>query len=230
MGETDVYVISMDMFENFWADFMYGKPAARSEEQRPALKARYMEPHRGYHNLRHLSELFVLYDDYKTLLKSPKAVLAAIFYHDAIYDPAAKDNEEQSAELARKDLTAMGFEPEFVDRVAQLILYTKTHDCPATDNDAKLFLDMDMAILGAKPDRYASYIKGVRQEYAMYDDKSFYAARLQRFLLPTSEKSHLFHTPVFERRFGAKARLNLRGEIASIRAFLASSSVPKNNP
>ena len=221
MGETKIYVISMDMFDTYWPKFASGLTSAKTAEQGAGLKARYREPHRGYHNTFHLADLFSLYDDCISFLKNPQAVLAAIFYHDAIYDPAAKDNEEQSAALARKDLAAMAFPPAFIDRVAELILYTKSHDCPPGDNDAALFLDMDMAILGANPARYAQYIKGVRQEYAIYDDKAFYAGRLNLFLLPTAQKPRLFHTPLFEKRFGAKARTNMRGEIAAIRKTLA---------
>ncbi len=40
---------------------------------------------------------------------------AAVWFHDAIYDPTRQDNEAESARLARARLTADGVDPAVVE-------------------------------------------------------------------------------------------------------------------
>ena len=58
------------------------------------LEEKYAEPHRHYHNLNHIGFLLRKFDE--TGEKSEEIEMA-IWYHDAIYDPKAGDNEAQSA-------------------------------------------------------------------------------------------------------------------------------------
>ena len=86
----------------------------------------------------------------------PEAVEAAIWFHDAIYDSKAKDNEAQSAALAEKKLAGRA-DPDRLRRILAMIIATATHELPRFDDahsirDAALFLDMDLSILGAAPD------------------------------------------------------------------------------
>lgn len=57
---------------------------------------------RHYHNLAHIEAMLALAGEYRKLLGDPEAVEAAIWFHDAVYDSRAKDNEAQSAALAEK--------------------------------------------------------------------------------------------------------------------------------
>ena len=63
------------------------------------LIATYSEKQRAYHTLQHLYECLVLLDLIRADLKDAHAVELAIWFHDAVYDPQAKDNELKSAEL-----------------------------------------------------------------------------------------------------------------------------------
>lgn len=78
---------------------------------------------------------------------------AAIWFHDAIYDPRAKDNEEQSAALAETALTTAGIAPEIISQVRSLILITK-HTSPPRQPDEILLVDIDLAIIGQARERY----------------------------------------------------------------------------
>ena len=54
-------------------------------------------------------------------LQSPAQVLMAAFFHDAIYDPRATDNEAQNADLAADFLMETEIEEAFVVFVRDLI-------------------------------------------------------------------------------------------------------------
>ena len=49
-----------------------------------AVRARYDEPQRVYHNWGHVEALLALYESHKGMLRDPTRVLWAIYWHDAI--------------------------------------------------------------------------------------------------------------------------------------------------
>lgn len=71
-----------------------------------------------------------------------------IWLHDAVYNTGRNDNEEQSAELASQILDSLHVNMQTIKFVKDLILATKGHNGSNLSEDAKLFLDMDLAILG----------------------------------------------------------------------------------
>src|SRR5687767_15395590 len=79
-----------------------------------ALIARYSEPHRAYHNIRHIEECFHALAPAAHLAERLAEVHLALWFHDAIYDPRGKDNEQASADLARESGTRRGGETEAV--------------------------------------------------------------------------------------------------------------------
>jgi predicted metal-dependent HD superfamily phosphohydrolase len=145
------------------------------------LRRRYAEPQRVYHTWRHVKELLAHYVEIRSELRAADAVLLAILFHDAVYDPTRSDNEDLSAELLQSTREAAS---ESVVLAARLIKATKDHkiaaDLPAKDvEDAALFLDMDIAILGAPRGRFIEYEKQIRAEYAHVPDEAFRAGRLK---------------------------------------------------
>ena len=66
------------------------------------LLARYAEPHRRYHDRRHLTEVLTAVDVLGRHAARPDVVRLAAWFHDAVYDPQAPPgaNEESSAQLA----------------------------------------------------------------------------------------------------------------------------------
>lgn len=75
-----------------------------------------------------------------------------------------------------------GVAAEVVDRVAARVLATAGHAAEAPD--ARLLIDVDLAILGVEPEAYARFEEQIRQEYAWVPDDRFRAGRaevLRRF-------------------------------------------------
>ena len=183
------------------------------------LIALYQDGSRHYHGLSHIEALLALAEEYRAELSDPDAVGAAIWFHDAIYDSKAKDNEAKSAALARQRL-ATRLEPLRLDRVDAMILATATHVVPELDSatalrDAELFLDMDLSILGAAPAAFDAYEAAVRAEYAWVPEPNWTAGRsavLRSFL----GRAHIYHSNEFRNRFEQQARSNIGRSLASL--------------
>ncbi len=186
------------------------------------LLARYREPHRHYHTAKHVRWVLRHVDSLAAIepVDHHADVVAAAFYHDAIYDPARADNEHVSAELARRDLGELGWATDRVARVAAMIEATAhvgaAPDTAPADVDTAVLLDADLAVLGADPAAYSAYVAGVRQEYAHVDDDAWRAGRaavLDGFLA----RDEVFTTPTGRERWEAHARANMAAELASLR-------------
>ena len=127
------------------------------EAQIAALAASYATPKRAYHNFDHVQAVLRHYLEIAVApgWRQPREVYLAICYHDAIYLPGRKDNEARSAELARSEIARhLPTASIDVERVVELINLTARHgkiERPAVDPEAAMFLDADMAIVGADP-------------------------------------------------------------------------------
>src|SRR5687768_15734300 len=90
---------------------------------RDELLAHYRGPTRHYHNDLHLLHCMLELADYRH--GEHLAIEAALWFHDAIYDPTRHDNEERSADLAVARLSALALPPDFIAHVKRLVLATK---------------------------------------------------------------------------------------------------------
>ncbi|KAK6508803.1 hypothetical protein TWF481_003572 [Arthrobotrys musiformis] len=175
----------------------------------------YGEPHRAYHNNTHITFMLdKLAEDVRTgnielSGWEQRCVMLAVWWHDFVYNPQAKDNELQSI---------MAWE-SFVDEVSQtspalesykipvssLIHCTISHTVPPSpDLDNQLspalvsyFLDLDLAILAAPRDAYMAYANNIRREYSSYsiaDYRNGRTAVLKGFL----ERENIFLTSSLE--------------------------------
>ena len=180
-----------------------------------ALVAAYAEPHRRYHGLAHIAFLLDEIDRNENLLADADMVRLSAWFHDAIYDPAVKDNEERSADWARRDLVAHGLAAPRAEAIAALIEKTKSHHAGVATPDEALFLDMDFAILGAGRPIYETYARNIRAEYAVVPDDAFRAGRAA-FLKGVLAQARMFRTDLYEAEYAAAARANLAWEIARL--------------
>jgi len=179
------------------------------------LAAMYGEPHRRYHTLAHVEALLRWWRHWRALAREPRLIEAAIWFHDAVYDPQRSDNEARSAALARGELAALGWATADIERVAALVLATQHHDADAGDADAWLFLDLDLSVLAQSAAHYAAYSAAVRAEYGWVDEARFRAGRaavLRSFV----ERAAIYRTPELHAAWESAARANLLAELSAL--------------
>lgn len=202
------------------------------EAQMPAelardLRARHAEPQRVYHSWRHIEELLALFAEIEGKLHDPRAVLFAVLFHDAAYDPHSADNERSSAELLAA-LAAGVLPPESLARAERMVLATVGHAMPdglsePEREDLAYFLDMDLSILGAAPERFAEYEEQIRREYAHIPEDTYRTGRaavLQRF----ARRELLYFSEWGRAKFESQARANLAQRVEQLRGDAAIAS------
>lgn len=187
--------------------------AGGAEEVGARLIAAYGEPQRRYHGQGHVRWLLEELDRRAGVITDAACVGYAIWFHDAIYDPTRGDNEELSAQWAERELAVLA--PKLASPVAALIRRTKNHMEGDASGDEALFLDMDMAILGAPRVDYVAYAAAVRAEYGHAPDAAFIAGR-GAFLDAQLARSRLFRTDIYETECAAIARANMAFERAEL--------------
>jgi len=182
------------------------------------LSAQYATPPRAYHNLDHVARCLGEFEAARPLAQYPLEVELAIWFHDAVYDPRARDNEVRSAESARRAAERLLFPRASAKRVYHLILATRHSVLPATA-DQRLLVDLDLSIFGAPADAFDDYERRIREEYAWVAEAEFRAARadiLEKFL----SRPRLYATEFFHDRYEQAARENLRRSLARLRSAL----------
>ena len=183
------------------------------------LERRYREPHRRYHTLAHIEAVLDASAGLAAevgLSADERAIVAlAACAHDIVYAALPGADERASAAWAREQLTACGVPTSCREQVAAIVLATITHT--ADDPVANVLLDADLAILAADAGDYASYVDGVRAEYAAVPDEDWRAGRaavLARLL----DRPALYATEPARRTWDAPARRNLAAELAALTA------------
>jgi predicted metal-dependent HD superfamily phosphohydrolase len=190
---------------------------SRQTQIRDRLLEAYDGRGRGYHDLRHLNEVLdrvgLLLDEADGNVDRDAVVLAA-WFHDAVYDCAA-DDEERSAVLAERELATVGVPLRIVDEVARLVRVTADHRPEPDDLAGQVLSDADLAILAADPVRYAEYVAGVREEFSDVADDDFRRGRagVLRDLLA---KPTLFHTRYARESWESAARENVARELEDL--------------
>lgn len=180
-----------------------------------AALAAWAGPDRRYHDLDHLRNCLAELDGAPTNGADRDRVEAALWFHDAIYDPRAGDNEARSAEWARRALAELGVPSAVADDIARLVGLTG-HTDPTPDPSGRLLCDIDLAILGREPEIFDTYDRHIREEYAWVPKSRFRAARsgvLERLLA----RAPLYQTEHFRRRYETVARTNLSRALERLR-------------
>jgi predicted metal-dependent HD superfamily phosphohydrolase len=181
------------------------------------LVAAYTAPERHYHNLEHLAEMFRVAERLSATVEQPAALHLAIWFHDAVYDSRAKDNEDRSGKLAVDLLGPIGVPTSALDRIVQMIWATAhtANAQPPALRDTRVLLDADLAILGASEERYTRYAADIRKEYTWVPDADYRKGRarlLEHFLaLP-----RIYLTDIMFEEGESRARANLQAELAKL--------------
>ncbi|OBF30000.1 metal-dependent phosphohydrolase [Mycobacterium sp. ACS4331] len=172
------------------------------------------EPHRHYHDLAHLRGVLSAIDDLEHLAEDPAAVRLAAWYHDAVYAGRA-DDEELSAVMAEKALSALGLPAAFVAEVARLIRMTVEHNPVAGDSNGAVLSDADLAVLALPRADYQRNSAAVRAEYAHVPEADFRAGRA-RVIRALLAEPHLYRTATARERWERAARENLAAELETL--------------
>lgn len=178
------------------------------------LNINYKQKFRHYHNMNHLSEMFGYYDRYEHHLNNPKLVAFAIFYHDIVYSIWSKNNELDSARLAKHHLKESSLDDSYIAQIFDLILVTKDHQ-PKTNTDENWMIDFDLAILGQPWESYILYSQQIRKEYGIVPTVLYKNGRkkvLRHFL----KKNNIYNTSVFLELYELQARTNLETELKTL--------------
>ena len=179
------------------------------------LVTAYSSADRFYHNLEHIYHVLETIEQMHSLSLNFPLIQLAAWFHDVIYDPKTKNNEEKSAEYAQVALNSLKIPKTKIETVTNLILSTKTHQALPTDIESQILVDADLAILGSSESEYRSYAQAIRQEYSWIPDADYRVGRkqvLQRFL----QREKIYFTHQLFTALEDKARQNLQAEVAAL--------------
>jgi predicted metal-dependent HD superfamily phosphohydrolase len=98
----------------------------------------------------------------------------AFWFHDIVYDPTSKDNERNSADMARACLDLPADDMAMLDSI---IMDTAGHK--ASSRLGQIMVDLDLSILATRWPRYCQYAIGIRQEYSHVPEEMYRARRIE---------------------------------------------------
>ncbi len=176
------------------------------------LLARYREKQRRYHTDKHWEAGLIEFDLLRDLAQYPDYLEFAYGFHDSVYAPRGKDNEEESATLAMSTLSAGRLHAGVQAIVGDLIMVTKPGINPVTI-DQRIMVDIDRAILGKPRPIFIAYESEVREEYHEVPEEIFWEAR-KNILRIFLEQDSIFFTERFRERYEDQAIKNLEWTIA----------------
>ena len=173
---------------------------------------------RRYHDARHLLACVRAAHAQREHMPDAQLVAFALWFHDAVYRPWRRDNEQRSAEMAARSARRLNLGESFAQRVHALVMATAhlaggQHD--ASDPAADWVLDIDLAILGTPPDVYERYERDVRREYFFVLPRAWRSGRaavLRHFLAQPA----VYRTAYFRDRLERQARENMQRSLQAL--------------
>ncbi|MGB5494902.1 MAG: hypothetical protein WBM97_10540, partial [Sedimenticolaceae bacterium] len=130
----------------------------------------------------------------------------AIWFHDIINVPQAKDNEQRSAELFRSLADSL-FDPAFIAAVVDLILVTTHREQPG-DADHQFICDIDLASFGCPWECFIRDSDAVKAEFPGPEEDYFRGQAA--FLKALLARPRIFMTDFFNARYEQQARDNIQ--------------------
>ena len=197
----------MRMTPEYWQEMMNGLNLPASPEMCSALIREHERGHRHYHTREHISACLEHLADIWDRAERPFELALAFWFHDAVYKPFSPGNERASADWAIEFLSECGAEEDTIDRAEELIMAT-IHGAGELSGDTAFMADIDLAILGARPEIYDQYETNIRREYKWVPGFIFRKKRkelLQSFL----DMLRIYRTDFFAEKWEAAARENL---------------------
>ncbi|WP_062462012.1 HD domain-containing protein [Demequina soli] len=205
-------------------------PEEQVSEAGARLLARWMNPARRFHDVRHLVELLQRVDELQQETRLPHCVRLAAWYHGAVFSSDSEsayanrggEDEDASAEYARMELRDLGVPDLKIEAVAAMVKGLSRHVATPDTPDAAVLSDADLAILASDPQRYKTYLRDVREEYAEIPDARFYTAR-RAIVAKLLGRERLYTSPLGA-TWESQARQNLTAELARLDKAIAAMS------
>ena len=204
------------MFKQFFEDVLSNLTADKvlTDDLFEEIHFKYSSASRYYHNVGHLDHLTRELNPVKNQIEDWQIIILSVAYHDIVYNPLKKDNEERSASIAVDRLSKLNLKEDQKEKCRQQILSTKTH--AASDNpDTNYFTDADLSILGSVAESYLEYSCQVRKEYKYFPDFIYKPGR-QKVLHHFLEMPRIYKTDYFYQHFELQARANLKNELKEL--------------
>lgn len=171
-------------------------------------------PGRHYHGPEHLAECLDALDVLGSSLRSERL---AIWFHDAVHNNQAGEDERHSAALAERELAHAGVGGAERAEVSRLILLTIQHTTTVDDAPGARVCDADLAVLAASRNRYDQSVRQLRAEQPHLDDLSWQQQRRRR-VTELLARDPLYLSSVGRERWQASARTNLAAEARQLAA------------
>lgn len=178
----------------------------------PLLARCYSEAGRHYHTLAHIRDCLERLDEVGDRLDDRDAAELALWFHDAVYDPARDDNELRSALLFDQHL-GIHLPTQRADRVHAMIMATLHTDDPGEDGDASYVVDIDLSSLGAPWPKFRHDSAQLRRESGHLTDDQFQTGT-KAFFTRLLARPSVYLTQHFRTRYEAQARRNIEALLA----------------
>ncbi|MDD3370400.1 MAG: dephospho-CoA kinase [Alphaproteobacteria bacterium] len=184
------------------------------------VRTLYGENTRRYHALSHVVDGLNHLQKIEDRIENPKAFILGWIFHDAVYNtvmeknPDRPTNEERSAALMARTAAEWGFDRETIEQAKNLILHTQIYKMTPQTNDEKLFVDLDMSILGREPEEFARYERNLRIEHGNYTETAWLKGRIA--FLQSLDADNLYRTDYFEEKYGAQAKTNIETSLTDL--------------
>ena len=179
----------------------------------------YKEPQRVYHTLKHIDGCFVMFEKVKHLVNNPEALALAIWFHDAIYELNAGNNEQRSADWFMTETDGL-FDEKLRQLVYAHIMATLHCSKEIQNHDRQLMVDIDLSSFGMPWPEFLRDSANVRRERTDISDAEFYAKQcgFQKELL---ERPRFFQSDYFFEHYEKQARRNLTDYFKLLRKKLS---------
>ncbi|ESK46512.1 HD domain-containing protein [Acinetobacter oleivorans] len=197
----------LSKLKHFWFELHQHYHFSEPQKIYDELIAAYSEKQRAYHTVQHIYECLNLLESIRSELNDAHAVALALWFHDAIYDPKAKNNELKSAELFEQYM-AQYLPVNTVQKIKRWILATQKHAL-TNETDLQFLLDIDLSILAATPERFIQYEQQIQKEYAWVDPE-VYLIKRKEVLVHFYQSEPLYQTTYFQKNFELNAKQNLK--------------------
>jgi len=206
------YTTLGDRFRSLWMRSLAPEVKMDVNPVYDSLVRVYGEPGRFYHGWPHVTHCLREFDRVSARMEIPDAVELALWFHDAVYVPGARDNEQLSADLFSQ-YGRIGFSSTLVEQVCDLILITM-HRHPPDKVDEAYIVDIDLSSFGQQWSDFLRDSQNVRKEQIHVPDAIYYPAHA-RFLRMLLDRPRIFYSELFFDCYEKSARRNIEQLLTS---------------